>query len=347
MDKKELVKILSMNQKEIREYLKNYCNIIGENFMVIYKSPSLPWLVAHIDVVHDWYKESRNELIIHNNEYYWSPNGLGADDRAGVYALLFLYHQGLEVNYLFTDYEEIGGLGAHEFCSYFDKMINPPYFIEIDRKGYKEAVFYNNDELNHTFVSIIKKHFDIFTGSFSDISIIGKHFNVCSVNLSAGYYNQHSNAEYLIYSHLVYTLEKVPELIKELGHKKYELPEYSHIKYGKHFTSRSYDSYYYYDTNYETTYWRDSYYYDKLYDIIQYIYEEISSGERYESKNYIIEDLMLMYKDRRGKEVVYIPVELEELDDEDIFEIYEAIKKKNERKSKNKEYKKYNKGGWL
>lgn len=220
-----LLEILSMNQNKIKNFLQQFCNLNGNDFMAIYLDPDYPWLVAHIDIVYDWYKKTNNTIILTNHEYYWSPNGLGADDRAGVYALLYLYSQGLKANYLFTDYEEIGCQGAQSFCNVMHGKINPPFFIEIDRQGYQEYVCYNGDEDNEEFISVIGKYFNPNIGTSSDIKILGKTFNVCSVNLSAGYYYPHKEKqEFLVYSHLKYTIEKIPKIIQELGNKKYKLP---------------------------------------------------------------------------------------------------------------------------
>jgi hypothetical protein len=141
----------------------------------------------------------------------WSPLGIAGDDRAGVYAVMRLF-ECLNVNALFTDGEERGGLGAWEACE-CPQLAKTPYFIEIDRRGERQAVFYNDEEdLVPEFVKKISKHFTIGQGSFSDISILGQHFQVCSVNLSAGFYNEHqSSSEYIYIPSLQYTIATVPK----------------------------------------------------------------------------------------------------------------------------------------
>jgi len=190
-------------------------------------------LVAHIDHVYEEKNWSKRP-ILYNEEYLWSPMGIAGDDRAGVYACMQLFNE-LEVNVLFTDLEERGGVGAIEACD-CEALKHTPYFIEIDRRNSREAVFYNEEEvLVPEFVEIISRHFKVAQGSFSDISFLGSHFNIASVNLSAGYYNPHQeSAEYIHIPSLQYTIETIPKLIEELGDKRYELPErlwWSHYSY--------------------------------------------------------------------------------------------------------------------
>jgi hypothetical protein len=191
-----------------------------------YRGEGLPCLVAHIDHVYEekgWDKRP----ILYNEEYIWSPHGIAGDDRCGVYAVMRLFEV-LKVNALFTDQEERGGIGAWEACEE-PRLASVPYFIEIDRRGERQAVFYNCEEADMPeFVSVVEKYFQIAQGTFSDISILGRHFRVASVNLSAGFFNEHQrSAEYIHIPSLQYTIETVPKLISELGDKRYELPEFS------------------------------------------------------------------------------------------------------------------------
>jgi hypothetical protein len=131
---------------------------------------------------------------------------------------------------LFTDGEERGGVGAFEACE-CPQLKDTPYFIEIDRRGERQAVFYNDEEIvAEDFVKVVEKYFQIERGSFSDISILGNHFKVASTNISAGFFNEHQkSAEYIYLPALEYTIKTVPKLIEELGNKRYVLPE----KYGE------------------------------------------------------------------------------------------------------------------
>ena len=221
----ELLQVLRLpTVKLFRELKKRPYAIAGKHYVLWHRGEGLPCLVAHIDHVYEekgWDKRP----ILYNEEYIWSPSGTAGDDRAGVYAVMKLFEV-LEVNALFTDCEEKGGIGAWEACEE-PKLSSVPYFIEIDRRGERQAVFYNNEEiLLPEFARIISKYFQIERGTFSDISILGQSLNVASVNLSAGFYNEHQQcSEYIHIPSLQYTIETIPKLIEELGDKRYELPE--------------------------------------------------------------------------------------------------------------------------
>lgn len=42
----------------------------------------------------------------------WSPQGLGADDRAGIFAIIQIIKSGLRPHIILTTDEEVGGVGA-------------------------------------------------------------------------------------------------------------------------------------------------------------------------------------------------------------------------------------------
>jgi hypothetical protein len=235
----ELLQILRLHTKKLFEQLKRSPYVVaGRHYVLWYKGEGLPCLVAHVDHVYEEKKWWNERPILYNEEYIWSPHGTAGDDRAGVYAVMRLF-ECLNVNALFTDGEERGGIGAKEACKE-PRLASVPYFIEIDRRGDKEAVFYNEEEeLLPEFTKVVSKYFSITTGSFSDISILGSHFKVASVNLSAGFYNEHQkSAEYIYLPSLEYTIKTVPKLIDELGDKRYELPLWSSYSYSYSYWGR-------------------------------------------------------------------------------------------------------------
>ena len=132
-----------------------------------------------------------------------SPQGIGGDDRAGVYMILRLI-QRVHCHVLFCEDEETGGHGARAFTK---SGIKPDvnYIVELDRTGSNDAVFYQCR--NRQFERHINSFgFQTAFGSFSDISILAPHLNLAAVNLSTGYYHAHQPGEYV-------RLDKVEELI--------------------------------------------------------------------------------------------------------------------------------------
>lgn len=244
--------ILLMPTSKLKKKLWAGADIKGADYCIYL--PKYPenniCLVAHIDTAHDddilHIKKKGNGngkgFIFHDTENHilWNPEGLGADDRAGVYALMLLWeklpgkHKPL---LLFTDYEESGGAGAYEAAE--DKNLEGiGYFIELDRKNGKQAVFYN-DEPGTFKKHILKYGFKEGIGTFSDISILGPGLGKCAVNLSCGYYHEHTRREYLNYAQLGNTINKVAAICLSHKGEVFSLPKTRPIPW---YMRRSYSS---------------------------------------------------------------------------------------------------------
>ena len=133
--------------------------------------------------------------IYYDNEQniMWSPDGLGTDDRAGVMMIMWMLKN---TNYrpwiLFTTNEESDLKGA-QFASTLN--IHPRFVIELDRQGQKESVFYKCD--NSAFEEYINSFgFHTCRGTYTDISVLCPEWDCAGVNLSVGYYDEHTYAEY-------------------------------------------------------------------------------------------------------------------------------------------------------
>jgi len=201
----------------------------GEYILVPGEAPVL--LVAHLDTVHK--DRVRQICKTSNGNILMSPQGIGGDDRCGVYALVTAHAMSEKKPWLlFTCNEEVGGVGASTFCKdycmkQFPKELDTmKMLIEIDRKGRTDAVYYDCD--NPDFEQYINgKGFVTQHGSFSDISYIAPELGVAAVNLSSGYYNAHTQYEYINRKHLNATVRKVVEIIADAV--KPEFPAYAYI----------------------------------------------------------------------------------------------------------------------
>ena len=210
--------ILGKTQEQLLRYV--VCRLeergYGSNLFLsdkyVFATGKIPvLLVAHLDTVHQKLPEifyDKKQGII------WSPQGIGGDDRCGVYAILKIIEK-YKPYVLFTTDEEVGGLGAEAFTKEIDRPLIYPinFAIEIDRRGFNEAVFY--DCGNDKFINFILQYgFTEEWGSFSDISVLSPAFDIASVNLSAGYYNEHTNHEYIVLGDLNHTIERVKKILR-------------------------------------------------------------------------------------------------------------------------------------
>ena len=177
-------------------------------------------LVAHLDTVHsqrvhDICKSDDGNILM-------SPQGIGGDDRCGVFALVKIYHAAqIKPWLLFCCDEEIGGLGAKKFCQAHNhhqlpnKLDNLKFIIELDRKGSRDAVYYSC--ANPDFEAYISgKGFQSAQGSFSDISVIAPELGIAAVNLSSGYHHAHTLHEHINRAELDSTICKVVEIISDV-----------------------------------------------------------------------------------------------------------------------------------
>ena len=90
-------RLVSLNQesllKAMRNFLKKYYNDIAITSRYIYATGDLPvCLTAHMDTV--FKLPPKNVYYDTKKNVIWSPEGLGADDRAGVYMRLRQATQG-------------------------------------------------------------------------------------------------------------------------------------------------------------------------------------------------------------------------------------------------------------
>lgn len=187
-------------------------------------------LVAHLDTVH---KDPVSDICMTvDGDILMSPQGIGGDDRCGVYALVSAYEAAEKKPWLlFTCDEEVGGRGADAFCQLYEKGKLPKELsglkciVEIDRRGSEDAVYYDCD--NKDFETYItSKGFVTAHGSFSDISYIAPELGVAAVNLSSGYYNAHTQHEFINLKHLEAVIEKVKTIVADAA-----LPDFPKYKY--------------------------------------------------------------------------------------------------------------------
>lgn len=168
-------------------------------------------LVAHLDTVFP--KPAKEVFYDRQKNVIWSPSGLGADDRAGVFAIIQIIKRGYRPHIIFTTEEESGAQGAmalgKEECPFKDLR----YMIELDRRGDNDCVFYDCD--NPEFTTYIEKFgFAEAIGSFSDISVLMEDWLVAGVNLSIGYRDEHSISEILFVEHMLNTINRVCKMLE-------------------------------------------------------------------------------------------------------------------------------------
>ena len=219
---KTLVDFLRPSQKKLFKLLakkfKGKAFLSKGNFLLV-RGTAPVMLVAHLDTVHT--EPVKQICASEDGNILMSPQGIGGDDRCGVFALVKIYLSAqVKPWLLFTCDEEVGGLGAQQFCLAHSQRRLPTeldalkFLVEIDRKGKNDAVYYDCD--NPDFEEYITgKGFKTAIGSFSGISLIAPELGIAAVNLSSGYYNAHTLHEFINVKELHDTIHRVGEIVGE------------------------------------------------------------------------------------------------------------------------------------
>lgn len=170
-------------------------------------------LVAHADTVHVqlpseiFYDKEKNVI--------WSPQGIGADDRAGIYAIIDIIREGYRPTIIICNEEEVGGKGARRFVKAYPKPLDDiSFMIELDRQGKEDMVFYSCD--NPEFEEYLEPYgFKTDWGSYSDIASIAPKWGIAAVNFSIGYIDEHTKGERLYVDWMFDTIRKVKNILSD------------------------------------------------------------------------------------------------------------------------------------
>ena len=187
-------------------------------------------LCAHIDTVHKelpseiWQKTVDSEKNLDKKQVLWSPQGIGGDDRCGVYAILSILKElgeGVKPYLFFSTDEETGGSTTKKAAKEIQELIyDINFLIELDRQGTEDSVYYKCG--NKDF----KKWIDSFgfveaQGTFTDICTLCSTWKVAGVNLSIGYEKQHTKDEVVYPVALMKTVKKVINIINDTKKELY------------------------------------------------------------------------------------------------------------------------------
>jgi putative aminopeptidase FrvX len=184
-------------------------------------------LAAHLDVKGDF--SSSDQLIERNNIVSSEKGILGADDRAGVSMILNLlkevgdYREVPPLKFIFTVGEEEGQYGAESIDPDFFEDVS--FGISLDRRNCKDIVYkssskeYSNLEFAERVARVSSRIFseeNAFVpcqGGISDLRVWSEKDTRPCVNLSVGYFDEHTDEERLDLTCWDRTHQLVAELI--------------------------------------------------------------------------------------------------------------------------------------
>lgn len=215
-------RLVMLSQSELKQVAskflkKNYDKVIETKEFIIAEGDIPIALIAHLDIIFDsppkevYFDRQKNVIL--------SPTGLGADDRAGVYAIFRIIREGLHPHIIFTTDEEISRAGAIATAKLNMPFKDLKYIIELDRRGSNDCIFYNCG--NETFINYIESFgFEWNYGTYADIYEICPSWEIAGVNLSIGYKDEHTTGEVLFVGQMLSTIEKVKNMLMDANSVK-------------------------------------------------------------------------------------------------------------------------------
>lgn len=233
---KQLFCIHSKSGKEgkIRKFIWNWvrqtvpdakieCDKPGNLYITKGKSSTFPCIVAHMDQVQerhskDFIAYEAEDIIIGFSPKHKEQQGLGADDKCGLWIALKCLQKFDCLKLAFFVGEEVGCKGSGlANMAFFDDC---RFVIEPDRKGSEDLItqigwtpLCSDDFLKD--IGFKKFGYKEAEGMMTDIEALkDKGLMLSCINLSCGYYRPHSNEEFVYKPALLNCLAFVEHIIK-------------------------------------------------------------------------------------------------------------------------------------
>lgn len=201
-----------------------------------------PLVLAHTDSVHEivdylvveeYLPNSQGEDKLALKAYTKEgglPTGIGGDDKAGVFICLQLLERFDVIKGFFPVAEETGCHGSRGAKEEFFKDVG--YAIQFDSTENDTMslslmgtqLFEQDSEFfNKTKGLILERGFTQWRHHpYTDTMVLKERFNFSCLNFAAGYYNYHTDNEYVIIEDVVNSTLLGESVIKELGNEFYE-----------------------------------------------------------------------------------------------------------------------------
>jgi tripeptide aminopeptidase len=218
-----------------------------------------PMFISHTDTVHQKVDKIivKEENLIRPNTFGKSfsndevsclkaytedgnPTGIGGDDKCGIFICLELLKTLDKVKIGLFVSEETGCHGSSKCDENFLQDVG--YITQYDAPGNHliseicsgVRLFERDSEFFEKTLKVIESAFGnemlVQSHPYTDISQLKKKIDVCCINMSCGYYNMHTNQEFVSIEDVENAITAGLNMVKELGLKKYKY-EYKPIVY--------------------------------------------------------------------------------------------------------------------
>ena len=191
----------------------------GNRYLTIGDNPATMFS-CHVDTVHR--TEGYQPIQIDTNVsmiFSGTDECLGADDAAGIYAMLKMIKADINGLYVFHRAEEIGGQGSDHFALNYSELLKDiNHCVAFDRRGSNSVITHQAGDTccSGAFASALSKQLGMgfkpdSTGVFTDSANYTHLIPECT-NLSVGYDFEHTKNEYLDYLFLGRLTHKLIEV---------------------------------------------------------------------------------------------------------------------------------------
>lgn len=198
------------------------------NLLSVRGTGMLPCVIAHVDIAQPVLAPSIVEVdgwvtgILNGIQ-----KGVGHDDRAGVYFAQLIAESDLPCKIVLTKDEEVGAIGASRLPKKFFEEVS--LCLQLDRRGASDISDYTNGvevvsaEFKRKIKDLLKKHnYSFTTCMFTDVGELkaGLGVDFCCMNISCGYYSEHTHEERLNWNQFVNACRFAWGILNLCGHEK-------------------------------------------------------------------------------------------------------------------------------
>lgn len=283
----------SGNEKKMRKFIKrwilnNVDNVnvwsdsTGNLFAVKGFADEYPCICSHIDQVQNLHSNDFVAIETDDIIFGYSPKmrcyqGLGADDKNGIWVALMCLQKFDVLKCAFFVGEEIGCVGSRACdLSFFDDC---RFCLQCDRRDFGDLITEISGEMcSDEFLEDINyKHFGYqpTQGLCTDVGELRDRGILCScINISCGYYNPHTDEEFTVKKDLENCLDFVEYIIEFCTNSyPFETPTYYYGKY----SFDDYDTYYMSEDDKRD--W-------EMYDAKEEMFSLVDSGDIYDKDSF-------------------------------------------------------------
>lgn len=225
----------SYEEEPMRQYIKRWVrssvpnvkieeDTVGNLYLTKGEAETYPCLAAHMDQVQKPYPEDYKVVETADIVFGYSPSerkqcGLGADDKCGIWIALKMLKKHDTIKVAFFVAEEVGCQGSSK--ANMDFFSDVRFVVQADRRGAHDLITDIGfcDICSEDFVKDIDA--DLFgykeeSGMMTDVEALKENgIGVSCINLSCGYYDPHTDHEYVVKHDMINALNFVNHIIEK------------------------------------------------------------------------------------------------------------------------------------